>query len=96
MYKKSPLRSPLREVLKNQCRERMKSNRDNVVGRMRNIQMEDKDMLENEIRLVVKVCFNYLRKNCFILFPLRMSLLPGEEDVNVCPLGIPAKILMMH
>jgi len=54
MYKKSPLRSPLREVLKNQCRERMKSNRDNVVGRMRNIQMEDKDMLENEIRLVVK------------------------------------------
>ena len=56
MYKKSPVRSPLRDVLKTKCQERMKANRDNVVGRMRNIQVEGREMVENEIREMVRVC----------------------------------------
>ena len=57
MYKKSPVRSPLREVLKSRCQERMKANRANVVGRMRNIKAEDeRDIVEREIRELVRVC----------------------------------------
>ena len=56
MYKKSPVRSPLRDVLKTKCQERMKANRDNVVGRMRNIQVEGREMVEQEIREMVRVC----------------------------------------
>ena len=55
MYKKSPVRSPLRDVLKSKCQERMKANRDNVVGRMRNIQMEGRELVEHEVREMVKV-----------------------------------------
>ena len=58
MYKKSPVRSPLREVLKSRCQERMKANRANVVGRMRNIIAEDeRDVVEREIRELVRVCY---------------------------------------
>ena len=57
MYKRSPVRSPLREVLKSRCQERMKANRANVVGRMRNIKAEDeRDVVEREIRELVRVC----------------------------------------
>jgi len=54
MYKKSPVRSPLRDVLKTKCHERMKANRDNVVGRLRNIQVEGREMVEQEIRDMVR------------------------------------------
>ena len=55
MYKKSPVRSPLRDVLKTKCQARMKANRDNMVGRMRNIQVEGREMVEQEIREMVRV-----------------------------------------
>jgi hypothetical protein len=34
----------------------MKANRDNVVGRMRNIQVDWREMVENEIREMVRLC----------------------------------------
>merc|ERR1739842_223769 len=54
MYKKSPVRSPLRDVLKSKCQERMKANRENVVGRLRNIKVEGREIVEQEVREMVK------------------------------------------
>ena len=54
MYKRSPVRSPLRDVLKSKFQERMKAQRDNVVGRRRNIQVEGREMVEQEVRKMVK------------------------------------------
>ena len=56
MYKKSPVRSPLREVLKSRCQERMRVNRDKVVSGMRDIKMEGRELVENTIREMVRVC----------------------------------------
>ena len=39
MYKKSPVRSPLREVIKSRCQERMRADRDRIVSGVRNISM---------------------------------------------------------
>ena len=60
MYKKSPVRSPLRDVLKSKCQERMKANRDNVVGRLRNIKVDGRELVEQEVRQMVKVLFHFL------------------------------------
>ena len=35
MYKKSPVRSPLREVIKSRCQERMRADRDRIVSGVR-------------------------------------------------------------
>ena len=59
MYKKSPARSPLRDVLKSKCQERMKANRDNVVGRLRNIKVDGRELVEQEVRQMVKVFFHF-------------------------------------
>ena len=39
MYKKSPVRSPLREAIKSRCQERMRADRDRIVSGVRNINM---------------------------------------------------------
>jgi len=39
MYKKSPVRSPLREAIKSRCQERMRADRDRIVSGVRNISM---------------------------------------------------------
>eukprot|EP00092_Neocalanus_flemingeri_P031067 GFUD01033747.1.p1 GENE.GFUD01033747.1~~GFUD01033747.1.p1 ORF type:complete len:191 (+),score=44.76 GFUD01033747.1:63-635(+) len=54
MYKKSPVRSPLRQVLKSRCQERIRTNRDKVVSGMRDIQVEGRELVENTIREMVR------------------------------------------
>ena len=56
MYKKSPVRSPLRDVLKSRCQERRRVNRDKVVSGMMDIKMEGRELVESTIREMVRVC----------------------------------------
>ena len=50
VYKKSPGRSPLREVLKSRCQERIKVNREKVINGLRDIKPEGKELVEQIIR----------------------------------------------
>jgi len=54
LYKKSPSRSPLREALKSQCRERMKADRDRRLNSVRNIQEGGRSIVEATIRDMVR------------------------------------------
>ena len=69
MYKKSPVRSPLRDVLKSRCQERMRVNRDKVVSGMRDIKMEGSELVESTIREMVRVCrgLSYSCHDCIIV-----------------------------
>ena len=56
MYKKSPGRSPLREMIKSRCQNRMRADRERLINGVRNINMEDgKSFMENTIKMFVKV-----------------------------------------
>merc|ERR1712226_1293156 len=48
LYKQSPGKSPLRDVLKARCKERMRADRDTVVNGNRRMEMEDLEEIEEE------------------------------------------------
>ena len=56
MYKKSPGKSPLREMIKSRCQNRMRADREKLINGVRNINMDEgKSFVENTIRMFVKV-----------------------------------------
>ena len=76
MYKKSPGKSPLREMIKSRCQNRMRADREKLINGVRNINMDEgKSFVENTIRMFVKVFEgSSLIYNSYIL-SLRMSSL---------------------
>ena len=55
MYKKSPVRSPLRQMIKSRCHERMKADRERIVNGVRKIDIEDgRALMENTIKMFVQ------------------------------------------
>ena len=56
MYKKSPGRSPLREMIKSRCQNRMRADRERLINGVRNINMDEgKSFMETTIKMFVKV-----------------------------------------
>ena len=56
MYKKSPGKSPLREMIKSKCQSRMRADREKLINGVRNINMDEgKAFVENTSRMFVKV-----------------------------------------
>ena len=57
MYKKSPGRSPLREMIKSRCQERMRADREKLIRGVRNINMDDdRTFMERTIKSFIRVC----------------------------------------
>ena len=55
MYKKSPVRSPLRQMIKSRCQERMKADRERIVSGVRKIDIEDgRALMESTIKMFVQ------------------------------------------
>ena len=55
MYKKSPVRSPLRQMIKSRCQERMKADRDRIVSGVRKIDLGDgRAYVENTVKMFVQ------------------------------------------
>ena len=55
IYKKSPVRSPLRQMIKSRCQERMKADRDRIVSGVRRIDIQDdRAFMENTIKMFVQ------------------------------------------
>ena len=52
LYKKSPVRSPLRQMIKSRCQERMKADRDRIVSGVRKIDLGDgRAYMENTVKM---------------------------------------------
>ena len=80
MYKKSPVRSPLRQMIKSRCQERMKADRDRLVNGVRKMNMEEGDgrsFMEDTIKMFVEDEVKALRGG-----RRRLGFGYSEEDID--------------
>jgi len=62
MYKKSPVRSPLRDMIKKRCQNRMREDRDKMINGVRNLDMDDgRSVMERTIKMFVQDELSSLR-----------------------------------
>ena len=78
MYKKSPVRSPLRQMIKSRCQERMKADRERIVSGVRRIDIQDdRAFMENTIKMFVEDEVKALRGG-----RRRLGFGYSEEDID--------------
>ena len=80
MYKKSPVRSPLRQMIKSRCQERMKADRERIVSGVRKINIEEgegRSFMENTIKMFVEDEVKALRGG-----RRRLGFGYSEEDID--------------
>ena len=80
MYKKSPVRSPLRQMIKSRCQERMKADREKIVSGVRKINIEEgegRSFMENTIKMFVEDEVKALRGG-----RRRLGFGYSEEDID--------------
>ena len=80
MYKKSPVRSPLRQMIKSRCQERMKADRDRIVSGVRKIHIEEgegRSFMEDTIKMFVEDEVRALRGG-----RRRLGFGYSEEDID--------------
>ena len=80
MYKKSPVRSPLRQMIKSRCQERIKADRERIVSGVRKINIEEgegRSFMENTIKMFVEDEVKTLRGG-----RRRLGFGYSEEDID--------------